>query len=135
VDMIHFAIVWAMRGGEGGAQTKGLFAYNSIDSCIVYKSLHIEHYLVKPKTCLQPGGGKVPHDHALVEEELRLAVVQRRRENDSAPLRHHPTKRVTLGSVVRAVSWLQDTVKRKLVNFAWKLRFFHLPGACSPFVG
>jgi len=30
-------------------------------------------------------------------------------------------------------SWLQDTLKRKLVDFAWNRRFFYLPGACSPF--
>jgi len=32
-------------------------------------------------------------------------------------------------------SWLQDTVKRKLVDFAWNRRFFYLPGACLPFFG
>ena len=32
-------------------------------------------------------------------------------------------------------SWLQDTVKRKLVDFALNRRFFYLPGACSPFFG
>jgi len=32
-------------------------------------------------------------------------------------------------------SWLQDTLKRKLVDFAWNRRFFYLPGACSPFFG
>jgi len=35
----------------------------------------------------------------------------------------------------RARSWLQDTVKRKLVDFAWNRRIFYLPGACSPFFG
>ena len=35
----------------------------------------------------------------------------------------------------RARSWLQDTLKRKLVDFAWNRRFFYLPGACSPFSG
>jgi len=30
-------------------------------------------------------------------------------------------------------SWLQDTLKRKLVDFAWIRRFFYLPGACSFF--
>jgi len=30
-------------------------------------------------------------------------------------------------------SWLQDTLKRKLVDFAWNRRFFYLPGGCSPF--
>jgi len=32
-DVIYCAIVWAVRGGEGGAQTKGVFANNKIDSC------------------------------------------------------------------------------------------------------
>jgi len=32
-DIIYCAIVWAMGGGEGSAQTKGLFATDSIDSC------------------------------------------------------------------------------------------------------
>jgi len=32
-------------------------------------------------------------------------------------------------------SWLQDTVKTKLVDFAWNRRFFYLPGACLPFFG
>jgi len=32
-------------------------------------------------------------------------------------------------------SWLHDTVKRKLVDFAWNRRLFYLPGACSPFFG
>ena len=32
-------------------------------------------------------------------------------------------------------SWLQDTLKRKPVDFAWNWRFFYLPGACSPFFG
>ena len=32
-------------------------------------------------------------------------------------------------------SWLQDTVKRKLVDFAWNWRFFYLPGARLPFFG
>jgi len=32
-------------------------------------------------------------------------------------------------------SWLQDTLKRKLVDFAWNRRFFYLPGACSLFGG
>jgi len=32
-DIIYCAIVWAVRGGEGGAQTKGVFANNNIDSC------------------------------------------------------------------------------------------------------
>jgi len=32
-------------------------------------------------------------------------------------------------------SWLQDTFKRKLVDFAWNRRFFYLPGACSHFFG
>ena len=32
-------------------------------------------------------------------------------------------------------SWLQDTLKRKLVDFAWHRRVFDLPGACSPFFG
>jgi len=30
---------------------------------------------------------------------------------------------------------LHDTLKRKLVDFAWNRRFFYLPGACSPFSG
>ena len=30
---IYCAIVWAMRGCEGGAQTRELFANNSIDLC------------------------------------------------------------------------------------------------------
>jgi len=30
-------------------------------------------------------------------------------------------------------NWLQDTLKRKLVDFAWNRRFFYLPGACLPF--
>jgi len=34
-----------------------------------------------------------------------------------------------------ARSWLQDPLKRKLVDFAWNRRFFYLPGACSPFFG
>jgi len=32
-------------------------------------------------------------------------------------------------------SWLQDTLQRKLVDFAWNRRFFYLPGACLPFLG
>jgi len=32
-DIIYCAIVWAMRGGEGGTQTKELFANHSVDSC------------------------------------------------------------------------------------------------------
>jgi len=32
-------------------------------------------------------------------------------------------------------SWLRDTLKRKLVDFAWNRRFFYFPGACSPFFG
>jgi len=32
-------------------------------------------------------------------------------------------------------SWLQDTLKRKLVDFAWNRRFYYLPGACLPFFG
>jgi len=32
-------------------------------------------------------------------------------------------------------SWLQDTLKRKLVDSAWNRRFFYLPGACLPFFG
>ena len=32
-------------------------------------------------------------------------------------------------------SWLKDSVKRKLVDFAWNRRFFYLPGACSFFLG
>jgi len=32
-------------------------------------------------------------------------------------------------------SWLQDTVKRKVVDFVWNRRFFYLPGACLPFFG
>jgi len=34
---------------------------------------------------------------------------------------------------IRARTWLQDILKRKLVNFAWNRRFFYIPGACSPF--
>jgi len=30
-DIIYCAIVWAMRGGKRGAQTKGVFAKNSSD--------------------------------------------------------------------------------------------------------
>jgi len=36
---------------------------------------------------------------------------------------------------ISSCSWLQDTLKRKLVDFAWNRRFFYLPGACSPFFG
>jgi len=32
-------------------------------------------------------------------------------------------------------SWLHDTLKRKLVDFAWIRRFFYLPGACPLFFG
>jgi len=32
-------------------------------------------------------------------------------------------------------SWLRDTLKRKLVDFASNRRFFYLPGACLPFFG
>ena len=32
-DMTYGAIVWAMRGGEGGTRTQGLFAKNIEDSC------------------------------------------------------------------------------------------------------
>ena len=32
-DIIYCAIVWAMMGDEGGAQTKGVFANNSSDLC------------------------------------------------------------------------------------------------------
>jgi len=32
-DIIYRAIVWAMRGGEGGAQRKGLLANKRIESC------------------------------------------------------------------------------------------------------
>jgi len=32
-DILYCAIVWAMRGGDAGAQTKGLFANNSSGSC------------------------------------------------------------------------------------------------------
>ena len=35
----------------------------------------------------------------------------------------------------RGRSWLQDTLKTKLVDFAWNRRFFYLPGACSPYFG
>jgi len=35
--------------------------------------------------------------------------------------------------VISSRSWLQDTVKRRLVDFAWNRRFFYLPGACSLF--
>jgi len=37
--------------------------------------------------------------------------------------------------VTQRLSWLQDTVKRKLVDFAWNRRFLYLPGACLPFFG
>ena len=30
-------------------------------------------------------------------------------------------------------SWLRDTLKRKLVDFASNWRFLYLPGACLPF--
>jgi len=45
-----------------------------------------------------------------------------------------PTFGLTLGSPA-ARSWLQDTVKRKLIDFAWNRRFFYLPGACLPVFG
>jgi len=32
-------------------------------------------------------------------------------------------------------SWLQNTLKRKVVDFAWNRRFFYLPGACLHFFG
>ena len=37
--------------------------------------------------------------------------------------------------LVWARSWLHDTLKRKLVDFAWIRRFFYLPSACSLFSG
>jgi len=33
------------------------------------------------------------------------------------------------------VRWPQDTLKRKLVDFAWNRRFYYLPGAYLPFFG
>jgi len=35
----------------------------------------------------------------------------------------------------RRRNWLQNTVKRKLVDFAWNRRFLYLPGVCLPFFG
>jgi len=37
--------------------------------------------------------------------------------------------------ITQTRSWPQDTLKRKLVDFAWNRQFFYLPGACSPFFG
>jgi len=39
-DITYCAIVWAVRGDEGGAQTKWLFANNNIDSCTTASTLN-----------------------------------------------------------------------------------------------
>jgi len=41
-------------------------------------------------------------------------------------------KKETIGPTLGR-SWLQDTLKRKLVDFAWNRRFFYLPDKCLPF--
>jgi len=41
----------------------------------------------------------------------------------------------SVSQLIQVHSWLQDTLKRKLVDFAYNRRFFYLPGACSPFFG
>ena len=50
-------------------------------------------------------------------------------------IRHSLPGRVLVLVAVLHRSWLQDTLKRKLVDFAWNRRFFYLPGGCSPFFG
>jgi len=52
-DITDCAIVWAMRGGAGGARTKGLSANKSSSVLILYKSLDIQQYRVKAKALTQ----------------------------------------------------------------------------------
>jgi len=47
-----------------------------------------------------------------------------------------PTRLLGMGRVGGGGrSWLHNTFKRKLVDFAWNRRFFYLPGACLSFFG
>ena len=54
------------------------------------------------------------------------------------PIPHSTTLKggaTTVHTITHARSWLRDTLKRKLVDFASNRRFFYLPGACLPFFG
>jgi len=83
---------------------------------------HRSHRTSSHRQVLFREGNKADHIF-IIQSNAKLLV-----SNEHAPIALSQSLQGTFDR-----SWLQDTLRRKLVDFAWNRRFFYLPGACSPF--
>jgi len=122
-------------GGRGGAN----------DGWFVHKRLEVNEYLVNAKG--EPGLSRTTTVFSSWVRAKPLPWLQSVPQVRTLPPRISwryaaswsawgwTPKQPEVRSLFTTRSWLQHTLKRKLVDFAWNRRFFYLPGACSPFFG